>query len=319
MLILAACNLHSQLSSDIYYWGDYVEGINAYADQKFELQKEINRLEKIINNAAQKNKQVPPGLKAHLAALYLHAGNNEQAKNLLIEEKTSFPAGSTFVNFQLKNLVPNQLPAPSLQKDWPASILILPPLNNTVEISAQAAILAHSVKPLSENGYYVIPIANMLETFNANGIHSAEEAHEISLAKLYEIFGVDAVLYLTIDNFGANYKVLHSEVAVGVKAEMVSVYNGARLWENSVRRVQTNDNSSNGFVGMLLGAAIDQIGNSLTDAAYDLAAPSMRSLFNEQQILRAAHSKNENKNRKNKVYLKHCSNYGKTVVFIEVF
>jgi len=173
---------------------------------------------------------------------------------------------------------PKPEPPNPLRLAKPQAILVLPPKNNSLEVDAEAAILAHAVQPLAEWGYYVIPIPNMLESFRENGMFVAEDIHQIPLHKLREIFGADAVLYMTITMYGANYKILSSNVEVAVNATMVDAITGQVLWKNSVRQIKQSDNS-NGIVGSLIGAVIDQIGNSLTDAAYDLSEPAMVNLI----------------------------------------
>ena len=41
----------------------------------------------------------------------------------------------------------------------PASVLVLPPMNESPEVQASDAVLAQLTMPLAESGYYVIPVA----------------------------------------------------------------------------------------------------------------------------------------------------------------
>jgi len=102
ILTLSACE--SSKNYDLYYWGDYPDYIYSYAKQDFMLSNQINNLEKIINQAKAKKKAVPPGLRAHLAVLYLQIGNDQQADFLLEQEKLYFPESATFIDFQRKGL-----------------------------------------------------------------------------------------------------------------------------------------------------------------------------------------------------------------------
>jgi len=172
-----------------------------------------------------------------------------------------------------------------LQDAAPVSILVLPPTSDSMETEGDAAVLASSVYPLAENGYYVIPVANMLATFAENGVLSAQEMHDISLSKLREIFGADAILYLHIQDYGVDYKIINSTVKVKVKADLVDARTGQKLWSNSVNKVQEPDNSNSGLIGMLVGAVIDQISNTVGDAAYDLSKPAMYQLLNGNRMV----------------------------------
>ena len=52
----------------------------------------------------------------------------------------------------------------AFRESKPASILVLPPLNTSVDVTATAAVLSQATLPLAESGYYVIPVAVMDET-----------------------------------------------------------------------------------------------------------------------------------------------------------
>jgi len=180
---------------------------------------------------------------------------------------------------------PKPQPPNPLAEAKPISILVLPPKNNSLEVDGASAILAHAVRPLTEWGYYVIPIPNMLESFRANGMFAAEDIHDIPLNKLSEVFGADAVLYMTVTMYGVNYKILNSNVEVAVNATMIDSRTGQVLWKNSVRQIQQNNNSDN-LIGALIGAVVEQISNSLSDAAYDLSRPAMTNLISGGRMVK---------------------------------
>jgi len=160
----------------------------------------------------------------------------------------------------------------------PDSILVLPPLNSSVEIDAVAAVLAASTAPLAESGYYVVPIANMMETFQQNGLFTAADIHAVAPAKLQEIFGADAVLYMEIERYGARYIVINSVIEVSVAAKLVDLRTGTTLWENRVS-VDNRNRNSQGLLGALLSAVINQIGNTVNDRSYPVAKQAMHTLF----------------------------------------
>jgi len=161
----------------------------------------------------------------------------------------------------------------------PDAILVLPPLNSSVEVDAEAAILAASTVPLSETGYYVVPITNMMETFQQNGLTTAADIHAVSPVKLQEIFGADAALYMEVEKYGARYIVIDSVVEVGVAAKLLDLRSGATLWENRVSVEHRSGGSNRGLLGALLSAVINQIGNSVSDSAYPVAKQAMQTLL----------------------------------------
>ncbi|MDO6712645.1 MULTISPECIES: DUF4810 domain-containing protein [Alteromonadaceae] len=87
----------------IYYWGDYSE--TAY-DYKHEpstdsLSQHKAALLDIIENAARKNKKIPPGIYAELAKLELDANNLNGAKQFLKQEEALFPESAIMVRTML--------------------------------------------------------------------------------------------------------------------------------------------------------------------------------------------------------------------------
>jgi len=161
----------------------------------------------------------------------------------------------------------------------PASILVLPPLNTSVEPEAVAAVLAQATRPLAESGYYVVPVAAMYETFLQNGLSQAEDIHQLPADKLRDIFGADAALYMTVNEYGASYAVLLSTVKVSLSATLVDLRTGARLWSGAKILQQSNNSNSGSLLGMLISAAVNQVVNDLSDASYALTGTVSQQLL----------------------------------------
>lgn len=167
----------------------------------------------------------------------------------------------------------------------PRSIVVLPPLNTSPEVTASYTVLSQVTYPLAEAGYYVLPVALVEETFKQNGLSSAEDAHAVDPRKLRSIFGADAALYLTVTNFGASYTVLNSVVTVSAKARLVDLQTGATLWTGEASaNNEANNNSGGGLVGALVAAAVKQIINNSTDASYPVAAAASQRLLAAGQV-----------------------------------
>lgn len=155
----------------------------------------------------------------------------------------------------------------------PKSIVVLPPLNNSPEVKATYGMLSQLTYPLAEAGYYVLPVAAVDETFKQNGLSNAADIHNVSVQKLHEIFGADAGLYVTVTKYGSVYTVLSSEVVVAAEAKLVDLKTGTVLWRGqaSASSAEQNNNNSGGLIGALVTAAVKQIINTSTDAAYPIA------------------------------------------------
>ncbi|MFY0478893.1 DUF799 domain-containing protein [Achromobacter marplatensis] len=173
---------------------------------------------------------------------------------------------------------PKDVDYTAFRESKPASILVLPPLNTSVDVAAAAAVLSQATFPLAESGYYVIPVGVMDETFKQNGMSTPDEIHELPPAKLREIFGADAALYMVVKQYGSSYAVLQSSVTVSIDAQLVDLRNGAKLWSGSKQVVHAN-NSSGGLLGMLVQAVVDQIVNTLSDRSYSVAGMTNNMLL----------------------------------------
>jgi hypothetical protein len=156
----------------------------------------------------------------------------------------------------------------------PRSILVLPPLNESPDVKATYSVLSQLTYPLAEAGYYVVPVALMAETFRQNGLITAADIHQLEPAKLKEIYGADAALYVSVSEYGTSYRVLSSATVVTAKASLVDLATGATLWTGAASASSEEGNSANqgGLLGMLISAAVRQILESAKDdAGYPIA------------------------------------------------
>jgi len=168
----------------------------------------------------------------------------------------------------------------ALRQAKPRSILVLPPVNESVEVAASPSVLSQSTRPLAEAGYYVMPVALMEETFRQNGLTHPEDIHAVSLAKLREIFGADAVMYLTVKRYGAKYFVVGSETAVEVQARLVDSRTGTLLWNGQARASseEGKNNNNAGIVGLLITAVLQQVLSNVTEQSHSLAGVASQRL-----------------------------------------
>lgn len=163
----------------------------------------------------------------------------------------------------------------------PRSILVLPPLNDSPDINAVNGMLTQSVKPLAESGYYVFPVALTQETFRQNGLHHAQDVHQVSLQKLNQIFGADAVLYLKVTEYGTKYQVVQSDTRVSAEAVLRDSKTGNVLWKGSATASSLEDqqNHNQGILGALVSAVVNQIIDSSRDASYPIAGVASSRLL----------------------------------------
>ncbi|MDO4640599.1 MAG: DUF799 domain-containing protein [Neisseria sp.] len=160
----------------------------------------------------------------------------------------------------------------AFKESKPKSILVLPPLNETPDVKASAGMMASATRPLAESGYYVFPVAVVKETFKQNGLNNPHDIQEVSLKKLEEIFGADAVLFITVKQYGTSYQILQSDTRVSAEARLVDGRTGKELWSGSASASSTEQQNGNqGLLGMLITAVVQQIAGSVSDKAFDYA------------------------------------------------
>ena len=160
----------------------------------------------------------------------------------------------------------------AFRESKPRSIVVLPPLNVSPDVRASYSMLATVTRPLAESGYYVMPVALVDQTFRENGVPEPGEMHQVPPQKLTEIFGADAALYITIEEYGAKYMIISSEVIVAASARLIDTRSGKLLWEGKARASSAeNQDTSGGIAALLIKALLNQVVNSMGDQGYPVA------------------------------------------------
>jgi len=155
----------------------------------------------------------------------------------------------------------------------PRTLLVMPPVNESPEIKASPSLWAQATLPLSEAGYYVLPVTLVDETLRQNGIQTANDAQDIAPQKLRDYFGADAAVYIKVVKYGTAYHVVSSDTEVAAEARIVDLRTGALLWQGSAFATsgEQGNNGGGGLTGLLVSAVVTQILATTTDAAYKYA------------------------------------------------
>ena len=156
----------------------------------------------------------------------------------------------------------------------PQSIIVLPPINNTPEVIAPYSLMSQIATPIAESGFYVFPVALVDQTFKNNGLTVASDVHAVPVERLHSIFGADAALYVTIEEYGTSYVVISSDTIVKASAKLVDLRSGTVLWEDTASASSSETRGSRGgfSVAGLVEAAVTQIVETATDEGFDIAA-----------------------------------------------
>lgn len=161
----------------------------------------------------------------------------------------------------------------------PRSILVLPPLDESMEADATYECLTTLTLPLAERGYYVYPVAIVALMMRENGLPTPYEMHQVPLAKLVEVFDPDAVLYMKVTDWGSSYHVINSSTTVTMQAVLVDAATGEEIWRGE--RSGSESSSGGGLVGMLSSALVTQVASSLSDPTRALSQETAWALFSD--------------------------------------
>jgi len=160
----------------------------------------------------------------------------------------------------------------NFQRAKPASLLVMPPVNDSPDVKATPGVWSQATQPLAEAGYYVLPVTLVDETFRSNGVYTAHDAQSIPLPRLRDFFGADAAVYIKVNKYGTSYSVLASETRVEVEARILDLRSGDLLWKGSAFATSAEQQQAQGgLVGLLVQAVVNQIIGTATDAGYTYA------------------------------------------------
>lgn len=155
----------------------------------------------------------------------------------------------------------------------PKSILVVPIVNNSVEVDAPNYMLSTLTVPLAEKGYYVFPVNTAKVILEHEGYYEPERIHTAPTTDLAKLFGADAVLYVQIERWDARYILLATTVTVDFNYRLVGK-DGAELWKARQQMQYTPQTQSSGspLAGLIIMAA---------QAAIAKAAPNYISLAHQ--------------------------------------
>lgn len=139
----------------------------------------------------------------------------------------------------------------------PRSILVVPVLNDSPEISAPSVFISTVTKPLAERGYYVFPVYLTGLILRDFGLAEAGHIHQLAPQRLHELFGADAVLFVVIKDWSSKYILLQSTVVVEVDYELRDTKTGMVLWQSKQRVAKGSSGGGGGLIGMAVSAAIN--------------------------------------------------------------
>jgi len=121
----------------------------------------------------------------------------------------------------------------------PRSILVVPVVNNTTNVEAPGLFLSTLPIPIAERGYYVFPVNMVKRVLDDEGLSDPNLVHGADTARLCNLFGADAVLYVSIEAWTAKYILINTEVIVEFDYVMKDGKTGDTIWKER-RKVVSN-------------------------------------------------------------------------------
>lgn len=167
----------------------------------------------------------------------------------------------------------------SFEQYYPTSILVLPPIDATIEVDATYGYLSVVTKPLAERGYYVFPVAIVDRMMRENGLIEPTDMHAVPLEKLVEVFNPDAVLYVTLTDWGTEYMLFDSQTRVTVTCRLVDADTGVEFWASSKTAVSSSSSGQSDILGMLVLAVVNQVTTSISDPTLGVAREANDLVF----------------------------------------
>ena len=141
------------------------------------------------------------------------------------------------------------------------SILVLPALNNSIQVAAPGTLSTILPRALAEHGYYVFPVNTVKVVLENEGLYEASEIYALEPSNLANMFDADAILYSTVIKWDTQYVVLAASSIVTVEFKLVAA-NGQVLWQD--QRSATKESDSTANTGSTLG---NLISNAISAAA----------------------------------------------------
>lgn len=148
---------------------------------------------------------------------------------------------------------------PKMYEEKPATILVMPPINNSNNADAKEYFYSSLAKPLNEKGYYVVSPNMAMDILKQESAYDSELFVNGSLTPFRNFFNVDAVLFTTINKWEKKSGL--SYILVDIAYTLKSAKTGEVLFE---RDGELKVSFSSGGSG-LLSMALDMLNTAMTD------------------------------------------------------
>ncbi|MEG2573251.1 MAG: DUF799 family lipoprotein [Bacteroides sp.] len=154
---------------------------------------------------------------------------------------------------------------PAMYSEKPSGILIMPPINKTVNVEAKEYFYTSLAKPLCNKGYYVVSPFLAMEILKSESAYDSEMFLEANLAPFRNVFGAEAALFTIINNWEKS--TIGSKITVNIEYILKSTKNNEIIFNRKGKvTVDTSINiSEGGLLGSLISMAASAVNTAITD------------------------------------------------------
>jgi len=155
----------------------------------------------------------------------------------------------------------------------PLSVLVIPAINNSTAAEATDYFNVTITEPLSNVGYYTMPVEIVKDIFLKEGIVDSTMIKGLPTTIFKKNFGADAVLFVTINKWDKQYIVLAGNVTVSMDYVMLSTETSEIIWQYSATQTIDTTAESSGFI------IADLISTAITTATTDYVPIAKQANF----------------------------------------
>ena len=155
----------------------------------------------------------------------------------------------------------------------PLSVLVIPAINNSTAAEATDYFNVTITEPLSNVGYYTMPVEIVKDIFLKEGIVDSTMIKGLPTTIFKKNFGADAVLFVTINKWDKQYIVLAGNVTVSMDYVMLSTETSEIIWQYSATQTIDTTAESSGFI------IADLIATAITTATTDYVPIAKQANF----------------------------------------
>jgi|TARA_B110000259_G_C13986625_1_gene390729 hypothetical protein len=145
----------------------------------------------------------------------------------------------------------------------PLSVLVIPAINNSTAAEATDFFNVTITEPLSNVGYYTMPVEIVKDIFQKEGIVDSTMIKGLPTSIFKKNFGADAVLFVTINKWDKQYVVIAGNVSVSMDYVMLSTETSEVIWSYSATQTINTTAESSGFI------MLDILSTAITTATTD--------------------------------------------------